>query len=54
MRMAVEEVTRLVNHHPEVHIQNHEVLIASFLQSATQIYLHELQHHNKATDDSDE
>jgi hypothetical protein len=41
LKMAVEEVQRLSVNHPELDIQNHELLISSFLQSATQIYLYE-------------
>jgi len=41
MKMAIEEVERLIVSHPELPIKNPEVLIASFLQSATSIYIHE-------------
>lgn len=41
MKIALEEVERLVINHPELKIENPELLVSAFLQSATQIYIHE-------------
>ena len=41
MKMALEEVERLMINHPELKIESPEILVSAFLQSATQIYIHE-------------
>jgi len=41
LKIALEEVAQLVKHHPELEIENPELLVSAFLQSATQIYIHE-------------
>jgi len=41
MKMALEEVERLIINHPELEIKNPEILVSAFLESATKIYIHE-------------
>jgi len=41
MKIALEEVEHLVKNHPELGIESPELLVSAFLQSATQIYIHE-------------
>jgi len=43
MKTAFDDVEKLIENHPNLDIQNPEALIAAFVESATKLYIRELE-----------